>query len=92
MRGSGEIAHNFFVAIRAFFHPDKLRARNTRRSDYPAIVIERTAGQQSDREKVCSRAAPEQCQPVSVGPLRPNGFPPHLGVLKEIAWSANLFL
>ena len=84
MRGGGEIAHDLFVAIRAFLHPDKLRARNTGRSHYRAIAIERAAGKQSKREAVCSRAQPEQSQAVSVDPLRPFGFPQHLGVLKEI--------
>ena len=92
MRRGDEIAHNLLVAIRAFIHPDELRARNTGRSHDPAIVIERAAGKQSNREKVCSRAAPKQSQAVSVDPSRPSGFPPHLGVLEENANSANLFL
>jgi hypothetical protein len=80
MRGGDEIAHDFLMAIRAFVHPDKLRARNTRRSHDRAIAIERATGKQSYREKVCSTAAPKQSKAVSVDPLGHFGFPPHLRI------------
>jgi len=68
MRGGDEVAHDLLVAMRAFLGADKFRARNTGRRHYRAIAIECAAGKQSDCDKACSTAAPEQSQPVSIDP------------------------
>jgi len=72
MRGRAEITDNVLVAIRAFLRPDKLRTGNTRRSHDRSITVQRSAGEESQDESVCSAGAPKQSYAASVEP--PNEF------------------
>ena len=56
MSGCPEVAHNLFMAGRAFLRADELRAGNAGRSKNCAA--RRTAGKQNYRERHCSPSPP----------------------------------
>lgn len=64
--GCTEVAHNLFVARRAFFRADELRAGNTGRSENRAAGG--AAGKQNYGERDCSSGAPQQTFALTVDP------------------------
>lgn len=66
MGSCSEIADDLFVAGGAFFRADKLRARDTRRSDNCSVG--RAAGKQNYRQRDCSPGTPQKAFALTVNP------------------------
>jgi hypothetical protein len=79
--GRSEIAHDLFVARRAFLRADELRAGDAGRREN--CSVRRAAGQENHRERDCSSGAPQQGLAPTVDPSGYSRTPHELRVCAE---------